>query len=93
MLETLLDVHLALLPTDVDRVNLLLHRRKCQLHSAHAALKCSQSLQYMSIAGILLWRWRSILRRRCHIKYCYMDGKGLWNIIQIITPQLGVRLH
>jgi hypothetical protein len=31
-------------PHEVDRVNLMLHRRKCQLHRAHATLKCSQIL-------------------------------------------------
>jgi hypothetical protein len=78
---------------EVNRVNLLLHTRNCQLHGVHAALKCNQSLQYLSIANILLWRWRSSLRRGCHIRYCYMNMRGLWIIILIISSQLGIRLH
>jgi hypothetical protein len=38
MSETLLDVQLALLHSEVDRMNLLLQRRKSQLHGPHAAL-------------------------------------------------------
>jgi ABC-type uncharacterized transport system permease subunit len=41
MLETLLNVQLALLHSEVDQMNLLLQRRKIQLHGAHPALKCS----------------------------------------------------
>jgi len=41
MPETILDVQLALLHSKVDRMNLLLQRRKSQLHGAHATLKCS----------------------------------------------------
>jgi len=38
VLETLLDVQLALLHMEVNRVNLLLHSRNSQLHRAHAPL-------------------------------------------------------
>jgi len=100
MPKTLLDVQLALLHAKVDRVNLLLHdingllhRRHSQLHGTHASLKCSQSLQHLSITSILLWRWWSSLRRGWHIRYCYMNMRGLWIIILIVLPQLGIRLH
>jgi len=36
VLKALLDVQLALLHTEVNRVNLLLHRRNSQLHRAYA---------------------------------------------------------
>jgi hypothetical protein len=38
VLEILLDVQLALLHTEVNRLNLLLHRRNSLLHRAHASL-------------------------------------------------------
>jgi hypothetical protein len=100
MPKTLLDVQLALLHAKVDRVNLLLHdingllhRRHSQLHGTHASLKCNQSLHYLSITCILLWRWQSSLRRGCHIKYCYMNMRGLWIIILTVSPRLVIRLH
>jgi hypothetical protein len=93
MPETLLDVQLALLHMVVNRENFLQHWWNCQLHRAHASLKCNQSLQYLSIASILLWRWRSSLRRGYHIRYCYMNMRRLWIIILIISSQLGIRLH
>jgi len=41
VLETLSDVQLSLLHTEVDRVNLLLYSRNGLLHGTHTTLKCS----------------------------------------------------
>jgi hypothetical protein len=52
-----------------------------------------QCLQNLSITSILL-RWRSSLRRGCHIRYCYMNRRGRWHIIiLIVLLQLGIGLH
>jgi hypothetical protein len=47
----------------------------------------------LSIAGILLWRWRSSLRRGCHIRNCYIERRGWRIIILIVSPQLSIGLH
>jgi uncharacterized membrane protein YqaE (UPF0057 family) len=52
-----------------------------------------QCLQNLSITDIL-WRWKSRLRRGCHIRYCYRNMRGWWHIIiRIVSPQLGIGLH
>jgi hypothetical protein len=56
VLETLLDVKLALLHSEVDRANLPLNR-------THIPLNRIQRSQNLSKSCIILWRQRSSLRR------------------------------
>jgi hypothetical protein len=85
-LETLSEVNLVLLYTEVNGVNLL-------LHGTHAPLYSCQCLQNLGITGILL-RWWSSLRRGRNIWYSYRNMRRRGNIIiLIISPQLSIGLH
>jgi hypothetical protein len=79
VIETFLDVQQALLHTEVNKVNLLLHR-------THAPLERCQGSQNLSIACIMLWRRRSSMRRGCYIRHLNMNRRRLRSFIMIFTP-------
>jgi hypothetical protein len=81
MLKTLLDVKLALLHSEVDRANLLLHR-------THSPLNRLQGSHNLSKSCIILWRLRSNLRRGSSSRYLKLNW---WrSFILTFMPQLGI---
>jgi len=40
-----------------------------------------------------MWRRRSSLKGGSFIGHHNMNGRGLWSVILIFTPQLGIGLH
>jgi hypothetical protein len=96
-LETLPEVQLVLLYSEVNGVNLLLYGRDgllhgChrKLHGAHAPLNSSQCLHDLRIADFRLG-WRDSLRRGSHTRYAYRNRRrGHIIVIRIISPQLSI---
>jgi hypothetical protein len=83
VLETLLDVELALLHLEVDRMNLPLDR-------THTPLNRIQGSQNLSKSCIILWRRRSSLRRGSSSRYLKLNRRKLRSFILTFMPQLGI---
>lgn len=86
MLETLLDIELALLNLNTDRTNLPLNRADIPLKRA----QCSHNL---SISNIIMRRLRSSLRRGSSCRYLKLNKWRLRSVILTFMPQLGIKLH
>jgi hypothetical protein len=85
VLETLLDIKLALLYSSVDRADLLLNRADIFLHW----IQCNQ---WQSVPCIILAR-RSSLRGWGSYRYLNLDWRRLRRFIVTFEPQPGIRLH
>jgi hypothetical protein len=79
VLETLLDVKLALLHFEIDRVDLLLNRTDIALNK----IQCSHNL---SLSYIILWRWRSSLRRGSSGRQLKLNRRSLRSFILTFMP-------
>jgi hypothetical protein len=86
VLETIIDIKLALLNSNTDKVDLLLNR-------ADIPPNKTQSSHNLSISSIIWWRQMSSLRRGNSGRKLKLNWKRLRSFVLTFMPQLGIRLH